>query len=259
MKDKITVTETTCASASERFGYLACHPAVNGIVGEQHSSTVLCHFVWSKFPCARREANDTQKSVYLVAWIQQYSYKICTTTYIVLLSTKCPKRDRVSSLHLKQSCHNCIIVITGHTLCVLGTTGDLELRIPTESLIEQNNASSNVDWKRLYSSSDLTKKFNLYSYIAMKEFPGNQLRKAIICHSSVDSTTSHCQEQWYRVCCTAVYFSQSVSASMIFKEVAKWNSCSVSGRLKLHGWMVHTVGTRVLAGQLKLVTSDWIS
>ena len=33
--DKITVTETTCASASERFNYLACRH-VNGIDGWQH-------------------------------------------------------------------------------------------------------------------------------------------------------------------------------------------------------------------------------
>ena len=43
---------------------------------------------------------------------------------------------------------------------------------------------------------------------------------------------------------------------MIFcKEVAKWNlSCSVSGRLKLHGEWYTPLWTRVL-GQLKVVTT----
>ena len=73
--------ETTFVSPSEQFSYLACHPAMNEIVGGQHGSTALRHFVWSNFPRARREAHDTQESVYLEAWINKlYSYKICTTT-----------------------------------------------------------------------------------------------------------------------------------------------------------------------------------
>ena len=64
---KTTVTETICVSASERFSYLACHPTMNQIAGEQHGSTTLRHFIRSNFPHARREAHDMQKSVYLVA------------------------------------------------------------------------------------------------------------------------------------------------------------------------------------------------
>ena len=77
---KTTVTETICVSASEQFSYLACHPTVNQIGREQHASTTLHHFIRSNFPRAWREAHDMQKSIYLVAYIQLYSYKICTTT-----------------------------------------------------------------------------------------------------------------------------------------------------------------------------------
>ena len=72
MKDKITVTETTCASVVERFSYLACRP-VNGIGGGQHSvvSIVLLHFVRSNFPRARREAHGTQ--AYIPSSMNKYN------------------------------------------------------------------------------------------------------------------------------------------------------------------------------------------
>ena len=49
--------ETTFASASEQFSYLACRPDMNGIVEGQHGSTTIRHFVQSNFPRARREAH----------------------------------------------------------------------------------------------------------------------------------------------------------------------------------------------------------
>ena len=64
--------ETTFASASEWFSYLACRPAMNGIVGGQHGSTALRHFVRSNFSRFRREAHEKQKSVYQVAWTNKY-------------------------------------------------------------------------------------------------------------------------------------------------------------------------------------------
>ena len=97
-----------------------------------------------------------------------------------------------------------------------------------QSSVEQNDTSNNADWKRLHLSGDLSKNFNLYSYIYSHEgiswesFVRVWLNETIICHRSVDWTWSHCQEQWYRVHCTTVYFSQydifvqSFSASMIF-------------------------------------------
>jgi len=63
--------EMNFASASERFSYLACRPTMNGIVGRQHCSTTLHHFVQSNFSRSRREAHEKQKSVYLVAWINK--------------------------------------------------------------------------------------------------------------------------------------------------------------------------------------------
>ena len=55
------MTETTYASASERFNYLA-RRHLNGIDGGQHGvvSTALRHFVRLNFPHARREAHNTQ-------------------------------------------------------------------------------------------------------------------------------------------------------------------------------------------------------
>ena len=47
---------------------------MNGIVGGQHGSTALHHFVQSNFPRARREAHDTQESVYLHSSINKHNY-----------------------------------------------------------------------------------------------------------------------------------------------------------------------------------------
>ena len=52
-----------------------------------------------------------------------------------------------------------------------------------------DDASNNAEWKRLHLWGDLTKNFNLYSYIAM-ESPSCQLNLpslVIICHRSVES------------------------------------------------------------------------
>ena len=101
--DKITVTETTCASASERFNYLACRH-VNGIDGGQHGvvSTVLCHFAISSnrtFHTLSMKHMIRKHIPSSMTKIQLYSCKIsrrCTTT--VWLGTKC---------QLKQCLHIC--------------------------------------------------------------------------------------------------------------------------------------------------------
>ena len=57
--DKVTVTETTCVSAPERFKYLACLP-VNGIGGGQGLYRAS-PFRLIELSHAQREAHDTQE------------------------------------------------------------------------------------------------------------------------------------------------------------------------------------------------------
>ena len=57
--DKITVTETTCVSAPERFSYIACRP-VNRIGGGQRLDGTL-PFCPVELPRGQREAHDTQE------------------------------------------------------------------------------------------------------------------------------------------------------------------------------------------------------
>jgi len=114
-----------------------------------------------------------------------------------------------SSHRLQHFHHSCIIFITDHTLCDLDWSGIGSCNRVFE---KRNNAGNNAKWIRLHLSGDLTKNFNLYSYIAMKVFPGNHLPSlAIICHRSVVSTIGVTARSNDRV-----HFLQSISASMIF-------------------------------------------
>ena len=74
----------------------------------------------------------------------------------------CLIRDRIT-IHVK------IAYYWPHPLC------DLESGVATETKRRQQQIMANAEWKRLHLSGDLTKNFNLYSYIAMKVFPGNYL------------------------------------------------------------------------------------
>ena len=74
-------------------------------------------------------------------------------------------RDHISSHRSKQHVIIASFFITSHTLCVL--------RDWHWNQEKQNDAGNNAELKKLYLSGDLTK--NLYSYTAMKVFPGNHL------------------------------------------------------------------------------------
>ena len=106
---------------------------------------------------------------------------------------------------------------------------DLESGVATESLIKQNDASSNAEWKRLHLSGDLTKNFNLYSYIAMKVFPGNYLPSPgynwppFFCPALLWVTARNSD----RVHCTAVCFSHAVwyfsNLMLTFQKNGLWS------------------------------------
>ena len=79
-------------------------------------------------------------------------------------------RDCISSYSLKQSRHN----YWPHPLCGIESCNRVFEMMPATMQTERDS---------------VTKNFNLYSYIAMKVFPGNYLPGlAIICHCSVVST-----------------------------------------------------------------------
>ena len=78
-----------------------------------------------------------------------WSYqKLPEIVMVTLLCFEWAGRDRISSHGLKQSRHNCIILLLPATVSVY-----LELRIATESLMKQNDASNNAGWKETLSVS----------------------------------------------------------------------------------------------------------
>ena len=108
--------------------------------------------------------------------------KLPEIAMVTLLCLEWVGRDRISSHGLKQSRHNCIILLLPATVSVY-----LELRIATGSLMKQ-----------MTPATVQTERDSICQLIAMKVFPGNHWpSETIICHHSVVSTRSHCQEQWY--------------------------------------------------------------
>jgi len=107
----------------------------------------------------------------------------------------------------------------------------------------------------------------------MKEFPGNHLPShyarlsfatVLLYPLGVTARSNDIECAVVQCISASIIFLyslfQPVWHSMIFhKEVAKWNlSCSVSGRLKLHAWMVHTVGTRVQNISYKVLAMTYV-